>query len=75
MFNIIINDIFSQVGQGIGKSLYADDGAMWKRGRNVKFVEKSMHRAVEEVEKWVNHRGFKLSVGKTQVICFSKKKE
>jgi len=47
LFNIMINDIFSQVGQGIGNSLYADDGAMWKRGRNDKFVEKSMQRAVE----------------------------
>lgn len=49
LFNIIINDIFSKVGKGIGKSLYAYDGALWKRGRNVKFVERGMQKAVEEV--------------------------
>uniref|UniRef100_A0A9J8CA31 Uncharacterized protein n=1 Tax=Cyprinus carpio carpio TaxID=630221 RepID=A0A9J8CA31_CYPCA len=40
LFNIMINDIFTKVDRGIGRSLYADDGALWKRGRNVKYVEK-----------------------------------
>lgn len=40
LFNIMKNDIFDSVGPGIGKSLYADDGALWKRGRNVSYVEK-----------------------------------
>jgi hypothetical protein len=31
----MINDLFSNVGRGIGASLYADDGAIRKRGRNV----------------------------------------
>ena len=32
LFNIMINYIFDHVEDDIGKSLYADDGAVWKRG-------------------------------------------
>lgn len=66
LFNIMINDIFSKVGQGIGKSLYADDGALWKRGRNVTYVESCMQKAIIEVEKWANNWSFRMSVEKTQ---------
>jgi ribonuclease HI len=75
LFNFMINDIFSTIGQRLGKSLYADDGALWKRGRNIEYVEKSMQKAVNEVENWVNKWSFRLSVEKTKVICFSKKRK
>lgn len=74
LFNLMINDIFRNIETGIGRSLYADDGALWKRGRNRLFVENKMQKAVKEVEKWSNSWGFRFSVVKTQVICFSNKK-
>ncbi len=75
IFNVMINDIFSQLGAGVEKSLFADDGAMWKRGRNVLSVVKSMQSAINEVKKWTDMWGFWLSVSKTQVICFSKERQ
>lgn len=30
LFNIMINEIFSNIGRGMGQSLFADDGAIWK---------------------------------------------
>uniref|UniRef100_A0A3B1IE94 Reverse transcriptase domain-containing protein n=1 Tax=Astyanax mexicanus TaxID=7994 RepID=A0A3B1IE94_ASTMX len=72
LFNIMINDIFSMVDSGIGKSLYADDGALWKRGRNVGQVQKKMQLAINAVENWAFKWGFKFSVNKTQAICFTK---
>ncbi len=72
LFNIMINDIFSNIDQKIGKSLYADDGALWFRGRNESYVKSKIQDAINEVEKWTNKWGFRLSVSKTQVICFSK---
>ncbi len=33
-FNIMINYLFENVGYGAGCALYADDRAIWKRGRN-----------------------------------------
>ena len=35
LFTLLINDILEDVGQGVGVALYADDGALWKRGGNV----------------------------------------
>ncbi len=71
LFNIMINGIFEE----IGRSLYADDGALWIRGRNLSYLEKKMQKAIDIVESWTNQWGFRLSVAKTQVICFSKKKK
>ncbi len=55
LFNIMINYIFNTVGPGIGKYLYADDGALWKRGRNLLYVEESMQNAIKEVEMWASN--------------------
>jgi len=55
----MINDIFSNIDQKIGKSLYADDGALWFRGRNESYVKSKMQEAIKEVEKWTNKWGFK----------------
>jgi len=74
LFNLMISDIFNNIEIGIGRSLFADDGALWKRGRNLMFVENKMQKAVKEVEKWANSWGFQFSVVKTQVICFTNKK-
>lgn len=32
LFSVMINDIFKNVERNIGVALFADDGAMWKRG-------------------------------------------
>ncbi len=58
LFNLMINDIFTQIDMGIGRSLYADDGALWKRGCNVGHVEKCMQTAVNIVENWASEWGF-----------------
>lgn len=75
LFNIMIDDIFSGVEQRMSKALYADDGALWVRGRNIKVLESRMQKAIEQVEKWSREWGFRLSVEKTQYICLSKKRE
>lgn len=36
--NIMINNTFMNVGGDTGSSLYADDGALWKRGKNTRHV-------------------------------------
>lgn len=42
----MINDIFSEVSLGVEKSLFADDRALWKRGRNVQDVVKGIQNAI-----------------------------
>ena len=61
------------VEDDIGKSLYADDGGVWKRGRNLAYCQMKLQAAIKTVEQWSNKWGFKLSVEKTQVICFSRR--
>uniref|UniRef100_A0A8C2BUC3 Reverse transcriptase domain-containing protein n=1 Tax=Cyprinus carpio TaxID=7962 RepID=A0A8C2BUC3_CYPCA len=74
-FNLMINDIFESIeDMRINRALYADDGALWVRGRNIENITAKMQLAINKVEKWAFEWGFHLSVEKTQVICFSKKR-
>lgn len=58
----MIDDIFQNVQIDIGRSLYADDGAIWKMGRNISHVIHVKQIAVKEVEKQANKWSFQLSV-------------
>ncbi len=42
LFIIMINDVFATIGENINKSLFADDGALWLRGRNVEYIVNKM---------------------------------
>lgn len=65
LFNIMINGIFENIGPGIGRSRYADDGALWIRGKNLKYLQGKMQKAIEAVEKWTNQWGFRVPVEKS----------
>ncbi len=75
LFNLMINDIFERVKPSIGKALYADDGAVWKRGRNLGNVVKGIQESINEDERWSVEWGLKFSVPKTQYMVFTKKKK
>lgn len=70
----MINDVFSDVGPGIGRSLFADDGALWKRGRNIKYTVSKVQEAIEQVERWSMRWGFRFSKEKSQVFFFTWRK-
>lgn len=74
LFSVMINDIFSNVCSSIGVSLFAGDGAMWKRGQNISFIVRKMQKAIGNVEVWALKWGFRLSVNKTKVVVFTNKK-
>ena len=52
LFSIMINDIYSQVRPDIGRLLFADDGALWKWGRNLPYIVRKVQEAIDEVEQW-----------------------
>lgn len=66
LFTIMINDVFSKVPKDIGRSLFADDGALWKRGRNIARVTGKVQGAIDEVVEWGWDWGCRFSVEKTQ---------
>ncbi len=74
LFSIMIKDVFSQVQGDIVRSLFADDRAVWKRGRNINHITRKIQEAIEVVEKWSYAWGFRFSVDKTKTITFTRKR-
>uniref|UniRef100_A0A3B3BBF5 Reverse transcriptase domain-containing protein n=1 Tax=Oryzias melastigma TaxID=30732 RepID=A0A3B3BBF5_ORYME len=74
LFLVMINDVFTSVSGGIGRSLFADDGALWKRGRNLDHIVGKVQDAVNQVEEWGYDWGFRFSVEKTKVVFFTRRK-
>ena len=74
IFSIMINDVFMELESGIGFSLFADDGAIWKRGRNVEFIVNKLQGAIKKIEEWSHKWGFEFSVDKTKTMFFTRKR-
>ena len=70
----MINDIFDGIEGGIGRSLFADDGALWKRGRNVEYVARKLQEGTDRVVSWGLRWSFRFSVEKSKVMFFGRKK-
>ena len=75
LFNVMINDIFAKIGRGYSLSLFADDGAIWKRGRNVAFILGQVQKALQAVEEWGNTWGFRISAPKSKYVIFGFKRK
>ena len=75
LFNIMINDIFSGIGGGFGRSLFADDGALWKRGRNVDYVLRQAQVALDSVVAWGDKWDFRVSASKSNYMIFGSKRK
>ena len=74
IFSIMINDVFMELESGIGFSLFADDVAIWKRGRNVEFIVNKLQGAIKKIEEWSHKWGFEFSVDKTKTMFFTRKR-
>ncbi len=48
LFNVMINGIFMNLDRRVGSALYADDGAIWVRGRDPIGV---IHKIKEAIKK------------------------
>jgi ribonuclease HI/exonuclease III len=55
-------------------SLYADDSAIWRSGKNIKFDNKKLQTHLDIIAKWCRKWGFKINAKKTVYILFSNKK-
>lgn len=64
----MINDAFKDIDKSIDVALFADDGAMWKRGRNIVHIANKMQQAADTVRKWALEWGFRISVEKTSYV-------
>ena len=74
LFSMMINDIFVNMPVDMGRSLFADDGALWKRGRNVRCVVNKIQDGIRRVEEWGMKWGFMFSVEKNKCMLLTKKR-
>jgi len=55
--------------------LFADNGAIWKRGRNLSFIFPQIQNALENLSTWANNWDFRLSNTKSEYMIFGQKKK
>ena len=71
LFLVSINDLNPS---RVKYSLFADDVALWKAGRNIKHVNHIMQQALDDLQIWCNQWGFKVSIEKTTFVVFDRGK-
>ena len=69
LFLIAIND-FPELDNGVKKSIFADDSAIWKSGGSLDQLTKQVQKAMDRIGEWTQRWGFNLSTEKTIGIVF-----
>ena len=70
----MVNDIFEKLGERNEGLVYANDAVIWKQGRNISYITRSVQRDIQAIEQWGNDWGFKFSIPKTKIMFFTRKK-
>ena len=73
LFLIMINDIDTPENN-VQLSLFADDSAAWKSGRNVRTLSTDVQAYLDRLVSFFDRWGFKLSAEKTVAILFTRGK-
>ena len=69
---MMFNDIFDNVSEDFSYALYADDCALWIRGRNIRLLVNAMQRALHTIQTWADSWGFTLTPSKCNAVVFSR---
>jgi len=70
LFICMVND-FPDSLQGVETSLFADDSAIYKSGRNMAHLQKLVQRSLDRIQTWCGMWGFKISAGKMVAVPFT----
>jgi len=71
LFLLMMND-FPTAEQNTETSLFADDSAIWRSGRNLENIQQQLQKDVDKIGLWCNMWGFKLNEKKSIAMVFSK---
>jgi len=74
LFILMLTDFPKTTDQTLKTSLFADDSAIWKSGRNITYITKKLQVHINKIIKWTNNWGFVINPTKTYTIIFSKRK-
>ena len=72
LFLIMINDLTVDEQKAF-LSLFADDSAVFKSGKNIKSLMKDIQNSLNKIADWCHRWGFKISESKTVAVLFSNK--
>jgi ribonuclease HI len=73
LFIIMLNDFPTLSDPNISTSLYADDSAIWKSGRNLTYIKNSLQSSLNKIIAWSDNWGFNINPEKTVPIIFTRK--
>ena len=73
LFLLMINDMPASNDNKTMCSLYADDSALWKTGKNLNFIFIELQKQMNKISKWCNKWGFKINEEKTVMMIFTRK--
>ena len=73
LFNIFIEDMYEAVT--CRKVKFADDGTLWRSGKDIPKMVQDMEIDLEEIRMWVKKWRMKLNIQKTEFCIFSKDQE
>jgi len=71
LFNIMVNDLSESI-KYCAISQFADDGAIWLSGKNIKYIQTRVQHDLDNINKWCEKWGFLISPTKTVCMIFSK---
>ena len=66
----MVNDL-PEVTKNVETSLFADDSAVFKSGKNLKQIASQIQSAITNIQKWCEEWGFKISAEKTIGVVFT----
>ena len=74
LFLIMINDL-KEATDNVQLSLFADDSSTYKSGKNLKYIMKEIQRNINQIHRWCQTWGFKVSTEKSSTVIFTNKKQ
>lgn len=73
LFLVAINSVTKIVESPVKASLFADDIAIYLKGKNLYSTSKIMQKTIDSLVAWSDTTGFKFSASKTRCVLFSKR--
>lgn len=73
LFILFANDFPTANVHQIQTSLFADDSAIWKSGRNLAYITTKLQQQLKKITSWCKKWGFKININKTADLTFTKR--
>ena len=70
LFICMVNDLPDSL-EDVESSLFADDSAIYKSGRNVAHLQKVVQRNLDRIQSWCDMWGFRISTEKSVAVPFT----